>query len=78
MVKTQKELSKVFLSHGVDTTRTTICIGDGISEFVAELALKEVGCEKTGVFVGGWKAYKKSPEPDMKMGGFQTSVNEKF
>jgi len=52
-----KELSKVFLKHGVDTTLTSILIGDGLSEFIVELALKEVGCEKTGIFFGGWEAY---------------------
>ncbi len=57
-LKTDKELAKIFLDKGVDTTLPTInSCGSGVTACVIDLGLSILGAEKSAVYDGSWTEY---------------------
>lgn len=64
-MKCDKELAKIFLDKGVDTTLPTInSCGSGVTACVVDLGLSVLGAEKSSVYDGSWTEYGSIPEPD--------------
>jgi 3-mercaptopyruvate sulfurtransferase SseA len=57
-MKSDKDLSKIFLAKGVDTTRHTVnSCGSGVTACVLDLGLQLVGCEHSAIYDGSWTEY---------------------
>jgi hypothetical protein len=57
-VKSDKELSEIFLKTGIDTTLPVInSCGSGVTACVNDLGLRLIGAEKSIVFDGSWTEY---------------------
>lgn len=57
-LKSDKELAKIFLDKGVDTTLPTInSCGSGVTACVIDLGLSILGAEKSAVYDGSWTEY---------------------
>lgn len=57
-LKSDKELSKIFLAKGIDTTLPTInSCGSGVTACVIDLSLRILGAEKSSVYDGSWTEY---------------------
>ena len=57
-LKSDKELAKIFLDKGVDTTLPTInSCGSGVTACVLDLGLSILGAEKSAVYDGSWTEY---------------------
>ena len=83
MLKSDKELAKVFLAHDIDTYRKcTIFCQEPLSygSFVIDLALSIVGGSSNNkIFPGGWSLYKTVDEPNYELaGGFNLTANQHF
>jgi len=57
-LKSDKELAKIFLDKGVDTTLSTInSCGSGVTACVIDLGLSVLGAEKSAIYDGSWTEY---------------------
>jgi thiosulfate/3-mercaptopyruvate sulfurtransferase len=57
-LKSDKELSKIFLEKGIDTTVPTInSCGSGMTACVLDLGLSIMGAEKSSIYDGSWTEY---------------------
>lgn len=60
-IKPDKELAKIFLDKGVDTTLYTInSCGSGVTACVLDLGLSILGAEKSIIYDGSWSEYVSS------------------
>jgi len=68
-LKTDKELSKLFLEKNVDTTVHTInSCGSGVTACMLDMALRCVGAENSHIYDGSWSEYGGVDEPDFTHG----------
>jgi len=64
-MKSDKDLSKVFLAKGIDTTTHIInSCGSGVTNCILHLGLNIVGAEKSSCYDGSWTEYGGIEEPD--------------
>lgn len=57
-LKSDKELAKIFLDKGVDTTLPVInSCGSGVTACVLDLGLSILGAEKSSIYDGSWTEY---------------------
>lgn len=57
-LKSDKELAKIFLAKGVDTTFATVnSCGSGVTACVLDLGLSILGADKSIIYDGSWTEY---------------------
>lgn len=57
-LKSDKELAKIFLAKGVDTTLATVnSCGSGVTACVLDLGLSILGADKSIIYDGSWTEY---------------------
>ena len=57
-MKPDKEIAKIFLKKGIDTTHPIInSCGSGVTACVLDLGLSILGAEKSKIYDGSWTEY---------------------
>lgn len=64
-LKSDKELSKIFIEKNIDTTLPTInSCGSGVTACILDLGLNVMGAPKSSIYDGSWTEYGSVEEPD--------------
>ena len=57
-MKPDKELAKIMLDVGIDTTLPTVhSCGSGVTACIVDLAMRILGAEKSAIYDGSWSEY---------------------
>ena len=60
-MKPDKELAKIMIDVGIDTTLPTVhSCGSGVTACIVDLAMRILGAEKSAIYDGSWSEYVSS------------------